>query len=423
MPQKNNKNKKNNIARINGQGNYYTDKIMPVMQQIVPKGSFARAGNHLGNLGGAAFGARYGGVPGAATGAQYGSQVGRYLGSRIASLTGFGDYTVQNNTLFKQGMAIPPGEAVPMFGVQGAETRIQHREYIQDIVVPAVAATYTNTAFTINPGDTATFPWLAAIASNYQQYKINGMIFEFKTLSSDYSAAGPLGAVVLATNYNVLEAAYPDKIRMENAQFSVSAKPSQSQIHTIECDPKETFAQLKYIRDSSSSTTTSQDARLYDHGKFQLATAGLPGSVGAVLGELWCSYDISLYKPEIVEPPIISSKVVGAGTLSKTAILGSAPVVTGAGVSALTNTLTFTRPGQYLIEMLSGGTVIIAPTLSGTATSSALLALINGAVTIGIFSFLCNVTAPSQTLIFDGTGSATVTSTSLRCAQYTNALA
>lgn len=414
------RNANQSTAVIRGQGGYYSDRILPIMQQIVPKGTFSRVGSQLGAIGGTALGARAG-MP--AAGGAAGSQLGRFLGSGVSRLVGFGDYTVASNTLFKEGMAIMPGEAVPSFGVMGAETRVRHREYIGDVLVPSTPSAFTNTSYTINPGNSATFPWLSAIAANYQQYKVNGMIFEFKTLSSDITSGGALGSVILATNYNVLDTAYADKIHMENAQFSVSAKPSCSQIHTIECAPNESATLIKYVRDNSSSSAVSQDARLYDMGKFQLATAGLPGTTGAVLGELWVSYDISLYKPEIVDT-VLSSRVVNGGTTSAAAMFGSAPTITGNALSdAATNTLTFNKVGEFLVTVSLTGTTMVAPTVgAGTATASLVVNSPTGTTAI-IAVYLVTTIADGQTLILNATGSATLSSSVTRVAAYKNSLA
>lgn len=409
------KNAKGKIAQVAGQGGYYTDKILPVMQQLVPKGTFARAGGSVGAAAGTLLGASSGmSAPASAIG----GGMGRYLGKGLARLVGFGDYTVTNNTLFREGMALTPGESVPMFGTMGAETRVRHREYIGDVVVPEVPLAFTNTAFIINPGDTNTFPWLASTAGNYQQYRINGMVFEFKTLSSDITAGGSLGAVILGTNYNVLDTPYTDKLHMENAQFCVSAKPSQSQIHTVECDPRQVSTQLKYVRDSTSSSSVAQDARLYDHGKFQIATVGLPGTPGTVMGELWCSYDISLYKPEIADPQSFSVKVVAAGSVSKAVSLGTSPVVTGARVTAVGNTITFARADTYIMTLLVTGTSLAAPVVSGSSTTALISAVLDG--TGAALSLVYTVVAPSAgaTVIYDFSTSTTVTGNAVRFSDY-----
>lgn len=301
--------------------------------------------------------------------------------------------------------------AVPEFGTMGNATRVRHREYIGDVTVPASPLAFTNTSYVINPGDFTTFPWLAAVAAQYQQYKFNGLIFEFKTLTSEYSATGPLGAVMLATNYDVLEAPFSDKVRLENSQYAVSAKPSCSQIHTIECDPSQMASKLLYIRDSSSATSTSQDARWQDLGKFQLATAGLSGTAGQVLGELWASYDVTLFKPEVAQPSttVLSQKITAGGTIDKNSYLGTSPVLTGSPICTVTpSTIVFQIPGEYIVTTSASVTGGAAPgSLAYTVNNIATVAY-NVSATDLEYTYRVQVTAPGQWF-----GISYITSTSL----------
>lgn len=413
-----NKNKNNTgIARVKGQGGYYTDNVLPVMQKIFPRGTFANFGTGAGGIAANAM-APGSGVAGAAA--------GRYLGSQISRILGFGDYTVQSNSLSSVGKAIMPGEAVPDFGIRGNETRVRHREYLHDIVVPASPTAFTNSSYTINAGDSYTFPWLAEVAARYQQYKFNGLIFEFKTLSSDITSGGALGAVVLATNYDVLDSAFEDKIHMENSQYAVSAKPSCSQIHTIECAPNETAQKMLYVRSPGSSTTTSQDARFFDLGKFQLATTGLPGSAGQVLGELWVSYDVSLYKPEIPNTEVLSAKVLSAGSVDKSsALFGTSPALTGNAFTLDNTVLTFPRTGQFLLQCDFAGTGVATPTFTPSAGATVLSGTNNSSTdnTFASFARPVKITIPNSTLTIDATGSTSLSGTQARCSEYTYALA
>lgn len=413
-----NKNKNNTgIARVKGQGGYYTDNVLPVMQKIFPRGTFANFGTGAGGIAANAM-APGSGVAGAAA--------GRYLGSQISRILGFGDYTVQSNSLSSVGKAIMPGEAVPDFGIRGNETRVRHREYLHDIVVPTSPTAFTNSSYTINAGDSYTFPWLAEVAARYQQYKFNGLIFEFKTLSSDITSGGALGAVVLATNYDVLDSAFEDKIHMENSQYAVSAKPSCSQIHTIECAPNETAQKMLYVRSPGSSTTTSQDARFFDLGKFQLATTGLPGSAGQVLGELWVSYDVSLYKPEIPNTEVLSAKVLSAGSVDKSsALFGTSPALTGNAFTLDNTVLTFPRTGQFLLQCDFAGTGVATPTFTPSAGAAVLSGTNNSSTdnTFASFARPVKITIPNSTLTIDATGSTSLSGTQARCSEYTYALA
>lgn len=396
------------VPMVSGKGGYYADTFVPAMRKIIADGTFAKlggsAGGSLGGLAGSALG-----PGGSGLGSLAGSKLGKYLGAGLSKIVGFGDYEVMENSLFKNGMAIPPGEAVPSFGVMGQATRVKHREYIMDIVVPATAAAFTNTPFQVNPGTSSTFPWLASLANNYQQYKFNGLVFEFKTLSSDITAGGALGSVIMASNYDVVNAPYTSKIDMENSQYAVSAKPSCSQIHTIECAPQSTANNLYYVRNHTNANVAGQDNRFYDLTKFQLATAGLPGTPGTVLGELWASYDVSLYKP-IINGDFLGAFITSVSP-STTSYFGTTPLISGNGVTATANTITFSQAGDYLVTLYPGGTGLnLGLSFSGTSTPVQVASDYAGGSTQHVsVSVKCQATQPGQTMIVNASAVTTIT--------------
>jgi hypothetical protein len=254
--------------------NSRVDRIM----KMIPKGAFRNAGS----------------AAGMAVGGPAGAVVGRAIGTGLSAITGYGDYEVSMNSLNKVSTSV---DTVPTFVRNDHSVRVTHREYVRDLNVPTNPGAFNNDAQPINPSNVNLFPWLANMSRQYQQYRIHGMIVEYKTMSSDYAASGPLGTVCIATNYNVLDNKYATKIALENSEFAVSCKPSMSLIHAIECDPKVTGRDILYVRDLASESGAPADARLYDAGLLQIATAGLPGVAGSTLGEVWISYDIEFYKP------------------------------------------------------------------------------------------------------------------------------
>jgi len=397
--------RKAGVPIISGSGSYYTDNVVPLMRKIVPDGTFARVGSQFGQYAGSASG-----LPGASG---LGRTVGNLAGAKLAKIAGFGKYEVSKNSLYKQGDVIPEGQDIPAFVGADNATRICHREYVMDVIVPTSPLVFNSTSFAINPGNGLLFPWLATIAAMYQQYHINGMVMEFKTLSSDITSGGALGSVVMATNYDVLDTPFNSKITMENSQYAVSAKPSRSQIHVIECDPKQSSISWHYVRDSTMNVSGSFDNRFYDLGNFQFATAGLPGATGAVLGELWISYDISFQKPEIALPfSTLAQSITPLTGVTKTNLFGGTQKVAGGSlVTAAVNTVTFANVGQYLLALHLNGTGLAQSVRSGTATVTSL-----GEATAtleAVWNFAVNVTSQNQTLVFDLTSSTTVTSVCL----------
>jgi hypothetical protein len=211
------------------------------------------------------------------------------------AIRGFGDYKVSGNSLMCGGMTVP--EVVN--SVKNAGIIIRHKEYLADI---DASTTFNLNSYPINPGMIQTFPWLSQVAPNFEQYKFRGILFEFKSLSSDSvlssATSSALGAVIMSTQYDVLDPPFTNKFNMENYEFANSTKPSLSMIHPIECAKSQTSVSELYIRDGP--VPTGADQRLYDLGMFSIATVGMQASSG-VAGELWVTYEVELYKPKLIE--------------------------------------------------------------------------------------------------------------------------
>jgi hypothetical protein len=284
---------KNTIANL-------ANRVDALMKRI-PKGSARVAGARIGMAAG--------GYPGAA--------MGSAIGQGIAAITGYGDYKVRTNSLNMVGTSV---DTVPRFVNNDHAVRMTHREFVTDLTVPSNPTDFNNTTYDINPSNSTLFPWLSRMATQYQQYRVHGMVVEYKSMSSDYAASGPLGTVMIASNYNVNDLPYPTKVALENSEFAVSSKPSRSIIHAIECDPNlGATNRYYYVRDTAASGTGVSDNRLYDLAKIQVATSGLPGVSGATMGEIWVSYDIEFTKP-------VLSSAVGSGLVPGYAAV-SAPML------------------------------------------------------------------------------------------------
>lgn len=243
----------------------------------------------LSSVGGA-LGGYLGGPAGVAAGSAFGAN----LGEQIRSMTGFGDYAIKKNSLLKPGN--PP--SVMNGALPGGSIVISHKEYLGDVVSSASANTFSLRSYDINPGDENTFPWLSQIAGNFQQYRIMGMAFQFRTMSCDAlnSINTALGQVILATNYDAQQSVFGSKPEMENCEYSQSVKPSQSCLHLIECDTRTMPIDILYIRTDEIPSGT--DRRMYDMGKFQIATNGFQGT-SVNCGELWVTYQVQLLKPKL----------------------------------------------------------------------------------------------------------------------------
>lgn len=255
-------------------------------------GPIQSAGSALGGIAGGYLG----GPVGSALGSALGGVGGRFLGK----IFGTGDYITSADKV-KYNVLVNEAQ-VPQFGSNKNIVHVRHREYLGDVITSSSANTFQVQTYNINPGLSATFPWLSQVCgSSFQQYRINGMIFEYRSMSADAlnSTNTALGSVVMATDYDSADAAFTSKAQMENTEFGVSCKPSSCMVHAIECARNQTAVSEQYIR--AFSVPSGADIRLYDLGKFYIATAGFQGT-SVNVGELWVSYDITLFKA-IQQPP------------------------------------------------------------------------------------------------------------------------
>lgn len=232
-----------------------------------------------------------GGMLGGPAGAAMGSVAAGIFNSAI----GNGDYTVNYNTLYNAKDAVPNIQNGP-----NRSTIVRHREYIGDVISSGTTGAFSLASYPLNPGLVESFPWFAGVANNYDEWRPHGMIYTFKTASGSVTTSQSLGTVIMATQYNVNDPVFTTKQQMENYQFGCSTVPSQSLMHPIECDPRQTtFGTMYNVRDGPAVG----DKRLYDIGTFQIATQGIPGS-SVNLGELWLSFEIELLKPQMSQTDV-----------------------------------------------------------------------------------------------------------------------
>jgi hypothetical protein len=212
----------------------------------------------------------------------------------LGTLSGSGAYRIRKNTVL--------GGAVPMFtgGTDGVVLR--HREYLGDVTASTV---FTPTSYSINPGDYNTFPWLSTVAQQFEEYRFRGLVFCYKASSGFIGGTSPaLGNVMLATQYDVLDPAFPSKQIMDSYEYSDSVLPTEACLHGVECDRSLTPLPTLYIRHGAAPA--GSDPRLFDLGIFTIATTGQQASNFAV-GELWVTYDVELLKPRIDPRSTLSS--------------------------------------------------------------------------------------------------------------------
>lgn len=379
MPRAAAKPARRSVRRIRGGGDY---KVGSMVRAAKPRrlkghgdysydnpGPWGKAGKWIGSALGSAYAGQGGG--------KIGEKLGSYL-HYIGKLFGSGDYVTSSQVV--RANTLVNSSQVPQFVNSAHTMRVQHREYLCDIF-SGTSGAFQVQDFPINPGMLQTFPWLSdVVGSNYQQYRINGMVFEFRSMSADAlnSTNTALGSVVMATDYDSADLRFTSKAQMENTEFGVSCKPSSCMIHAVECAPRQKTLSEQYVRFAAPPSNT--DIRMYDLGRFSIATVGMQAD-NVNLGELWVSYDIEFLKP-IQLPPGIDQEYAYYLLSYTTATLASNPCTLNAdtssnqdniGLSIEGSTITFPatmRPGtvfmiQYYVHGASTASVV-APVVTST---------------------------------------------------------
>lgn len=229
---------------------------------------------------------------------QFGS--GDYLGAAMtgSKILGKGDYTLARNSVVSD-ITSPQ---IPYMHSSKESIRFRHREFISDVYAPNTT-NFSSIVYNLNPGLASTFPFLAAIAQQFQEYRFQGLAFEFKSTSavSLSSTAGlSMGTVMMASQYRASAPAFADKQTMMNEMWSVDGRPSDCFMLPIECAPDESPLDTLYIRGGSLPAT--DDIKFFDLAKLTLATQGIPvnaSNTSQIIGELWVTYDVELFKPLI----------------------------------------------------------------------------------------------------------------------------
>jgi hypothetical protein len=213
---------------------------------------------------------------------------GAQFGRGLANIVGFGDYVVNDivsmNNNYKN-----------MRGRHGTEAQlISNCEYVGDVLANG-SSTFTNTAKLLEPTDT-TFPWLSQVAKLYTKYRFRQLLFEFRSMSSEYSSQIGLGTIIMAPIYNKDQPDFTNKQQMEAAAHAVSFKPSNSAFCGVECARKDNNFTWYNVRLGDMDRTP-----LTDFARLNVAISGIPASVGVgtILGELWVHYTCELIEPII----------------------------------------------------------------------------------------------------------------------------
>jgi len=234
----------------------------------------------------------------------------------------------------------------------GESIRVKHKEFVDNVV--GTADFTVAEAIALNPGLVASFPWLASIANNYEQYRVNMMKFCYLTRTG----TNVPGSVLMAPDYDAADSPPSSEVIMSNYQNISEDAPWKDNCCVLSPTAMHSLGPKKFVRNSDVSST---DIKTYDVGNFFLATVD---GTAVNWGKLWVEYDISFFVPQLSpngpSSTALGGSIQGGGTQNAANPLGTGSTASGGfkGFTVTNSVITFTALGTFLMVVELTGTVI-----------------------------------------------------------------
>lgn len=255
------------------------------------------------------------------------------------------------------------------------DIRVVHREYIGEI---GGAVGFEARQHPINPGLISEFPWLSKIAQRFESYRFRRLRYIFETESPTSTTGSVMGAI----DYDPSDPAPSNKIQAMAYRNSVRSPP-WADFHMVSESEDLSKRKSYFVR----SGTVSGDLALFDTGNFFLCVQGQAGT--AIIGELYVEYDVDLMTPQLGDPgwdhALWASMAGNSNAAPFSNFDGDLPVtVSSSGTTTSVTTLTFRGPWEGMWSVVSAGTGLTGPSVSGTATITSQGTLTNAGNTTSI---------------------------------------
>ncbi len=177
----------------------------------------------------------------------------------------------------------------PIINAGPKMTRITHRELVATLSGTVSATVPTVTSLVLNPGLSATFPWLSTQAVGWEQYTFTKLCFEYVTRCGSTTT----GSVILAPDYDVLDPPPATEQVAMSYRDSTEDVPWQDQVCQLDPSAMHPIGPRKWIR---STGIASSDLKTYDVGTLHACTLGQADT--NPIGKLYVCYDVTFYVPQ-----------------------------------------------------------------------------------------------------------------------------
>jgi len=254
----------------------------------------------------------------------------------------------------------------PKINTSLKSSRISHRELIGSV---SGNTTFGASAYAVNPGLSATFPWLSSVAPSYEQYRFHRLRFHFVTRAATSYA----GSVLLTPEYDALDATPTSEVTQAMMSGTCEDVPWRDQIMEFNVPDMFPLGPRKFVRTGS---VANSDLKTYDAGQLFVGLASCADT--SVIGKLWVEYDVELFIPQ--NPSTTGNVQIGSAALY-TLHTAQTGIASGVATTVLFDTEVYDSIGASVssgLITLPAGTYSVAASVPvvSTGTSDVTLELL-----------------------------------------------
>jgi hypothetical protein len=281
----------------------------------------------------------------------------------------------------------------PMIKATRDSCNIVHRELLSNVSATADSNFDLFASFALNPGLSATFPWLASQAQNWETYRFKKLRFCYYTRTGSTT----VGSVVFVPDYDAADPAPANEQIASTFQDVREDAPWKDITIPLRTAEMHQPGMRKYIR--TGALAANLDIKTYDSGNLFIFT--VDSTAANPWGKLWVEYDVDLFTPQSLSSTpvgISGGTLSGGGAQSGANPIGTTPTLSGLSsfLTVSSGTLTFQKTGQYIVGYKGAGSVMSALVQSGTATPSSSQTTFDAGADTFTGYVVLTVTAPGQ---------------------------
>lgn len=237
--------------------------------------------------------------------------------------------------------------------------KIVHREVVDTLI--GGSTYWTNQISTlINPGNPELFPWLSSIASSFEYYRFNRLVFRYVPLCSSSTA----GSIQMAPDYNASNINPQTELIFSAYHDYVDGNAWMENTCVIDTRALNQFVDWHFV--SSNQDGINNSNPIFAAAQFFLYTVNFSGAVSA--GKLYVEYEVELKTPSLSP----SGNTIGGQEVSTTGT-PTAPLKGGV-VDAATSGVFFTgsnASGYSQFVVPNAGTYVVVFDLEGVDITNA----------------------------------------------------